>query len=87
MPTLRNVMVKKINIFCLFLNFRESTCVKRIEMFIDNKDWFLKYLFVAGHTIAFEKGFDETSGQIGKFAFAFYNGLFSYDGWWVESYW
>ena len=42
-------------------------------------------MFVVGHTIAFEKGFDGTSGQIGKFAFAFYNGLFSYDGWWVES--
>jgi len=34
-----------------------------------------------GHTIAFEKGSDGTTGQIGKFAFAFYNGLFSYDGW------
>ena len=44
-------------------------------------DWLLIFVFVAGHTIAFEKGFDGTSGQIGKFAFAFYNGLFSYDGW------
>ena len=39
------------------------------------------FMFVAGHAFNFEKGFEGTSPQIGKFAFAFYNGLFSYDGW------
>ena len=40
-------------------------------------------MFVVGHTAALEKGFHGTNWEIGKFAFAFYNGLFSYDGWCV----
>ena len=40
--------------------------------------------FFAGYTNAFENAFNGTSPEIGKFAFAFYNGLFSYNGWWVD---
>ena len=40
--------------------------------------------FFTGYTNAFENAFNGTSPEIGKFAFAFYNGLFSYNGWWVD---
>jgi len=34
-----------------------------------------------GHTSSLVNGFEGTSWNIGKLAFAFYNGLFPYDGW------
>jgi len=39
------------------------------------------HLFIVGHTSSLVNGFEGTSWNIGKLAFAFYNGLFPYDGW------
>ena len=40
---------------------------------------------ISGHTSSLENGFTGTSPKIGLLAYAFYNGLFPYDGWWVQS--
>lgn len=41
------------------------------------------YALLSGFTQSFENSFENTESKIGIVGFAFYNGLWAYDGWWV----
>ena len=63
------------------LNNKLMLGFRKINPFCMLCEGFLLVLLYTGYTESFQNSFSGTTSRIGLVGFAFYNGLWAYDGW------